>query len=377
MKKIYYNFSKLENSVSNFIILRDKNSLEKLRRELNSFFKDSFCKDILYTNNTDKLFFGMCVTTIFDDNTAVFNILSDTDINPNTQYILEVDSKLLDLGLSTKEFVAILLHEIGHVVNNTQGLDAVKNYLNIYLAKNRESIDVQKVAKCLPIFKYAISNSITKLTSLFYKDYEEVIADEFVIACGYGQYLESGMKIIISSIGTLNKTANVNKLIALQWALRIYKDFSIRRVNVLQTLRNIEPSLATQTDKKHVKSIINTVSNPIHESFDTRNFFKERERKHIRKSIKNFENDYYDILLRAKNTQDYNESLTLLRKVNSTISLIEDFISSDKIDNKDKWFDIIDKFKELRELLSNKEVYKDKYYGLFVQTPVIKSRYEI
>lgn len=377
MKKIYYNFSKLENSVSNFIILRDKNSLEKLRRELNSFFKDSFCKDILYTNNTDKLFFGMCVTTIFDDNTAVFNILSDTDINPNTQYILEVDSKLLDLGLSTKEFVAILLHEIGHVVNNTQGVDAVKNYLNIYLAKNRESIDVQKVAKCLPIFKYAISNSITKLTSLFYKDYEEVIADEFVIACGYGQYLESGMKIIISSIGTLNKTANVNKLIALQWALRIYKDFSIRRVNVLQTLRNIEPSLATQTDKKHVKSIINTVSNPIHESFDTRNFFKERERKHIRKSIKNFENDYYDILLRAKNTQDYNESLTLLRKVNSTISLIEDFISSDKIDNKDKWFDIIDKFKELRELLSNKEVYKDKYYGLFVQTPVIKSRYEI
>lgn len=377
MKKIYYNFSKLENSVSNFIILRDKNSLEKLRRELNSFFKDSFCKDILYTNNTDKLFFGMCVTTIFDDNTAVFNILSDKDINPNTQYILEVDSKLLDLGLSTKEFVAILLHEIGHVVNNTQGVDAVKNYLNIYLAKNRESIDVQKVAKCLPIFKYAISNSITKLTSLFYKDYEEVIADEFVIACGYGQYLESGMKIIISSIGTLNKTANVNKLIALQWALRIYKDFSIRRVNVLQTLRNIEPSLATQTDKKHVKSIINTVSNPIHESFDTRNFFKERERKHIRKSIKNFENDYYDILLRAKNTQDYNESLTLLRKVNGIISLIEDFISSDKIDNKDKWFDIMDKFKELREILSNKEVYKDKYYGLFVQTPVIKSRYEI
>lgn len=377
MKKIYYNFSKLENSVSNFIILRDKNSLEKLRRELNSFFKDSFCKDILYTNNTDKLFFGMCVTTIFDDNTAVFNILSDTDINPNTQYILEVDSKLLDLGLSTKEFVAILLHEIGHVVNNTQGVDAVKNYLNIYLAKNRESIDVQKVAKCLPIFKYAISNSITKLTSLFYKDYEEVIADEFVIACGYGQYLESGMKIIISSIGTLNKTANVNKLIALQWALRIYKDFSIRRVNVLQTLRNIEPSLATQTDKKHVKSIINTVSNPIHESFDTRNFFKERERKHLRKSIKNFENDYYDILLRAKNTQDYNESLTLLRKVNGIISLIEDFISSDKIDNKDKWFDIMDKFKELREILSNKEVYKDKYYGLFVQTPVIKSRYEI
>ena len=377
MKKIYYNFSKLENSVSNFIILRDKNSLEKLRRELNSFFKDSFCKDILYTNNTDKLFFGMCVTTIFDDNTAVFNILSDTDINPNTQYILEVDSKLLDLGLSTKEFVAILLHEIGHVVNNTQGVDAVKNYLNIYLAKNRESIDVQKVARCLPIFKYAISNSITKLTSLFYKDYEEVIADEFVIACGYGQYLESGMKIIISSIGTLNKTANVNKLIALQWALRIYKDFSIRRVNVLQTLRNIEPSLATQTDKKHVKSIINTVSNPIHESFDTREFFKERERKHLRKNIKNFENDYYDILLRAKNTQDYNESLTLLRKVNSTISLIEDFISSDKIDNKDKWFDIIDKFKELREILSNKEVYKDKYYGLFVQTPVIKSRYEI
>ena len=33
--------------------------LGTLKNELNGFFKDSKCKDVLYTNNTDKMFFGI------------------------------------------------------------------------------------------------------------------------------------------------------------------------------------------------------------------------------------------------------------------------------------------------------------------------------
>ena len=33
--------------------------LNTLKNELNRFFKDSTCKEVMSTNNTDKMFFGM------------------------------------------------------------------------------------------------------------------------------------------------------------------------------------------------------------------------------------------------------------------------------------------------------------------------------
>ena len=53
---------------------------------------------------------------------------------------------------------------------------------------------------------------------------------------------------------------------------------------------------------------------------------------------------------------------------------MEDYLQSEDIDEKErkKWFDSIDRFKELREKLSKSVTYKSKTYGIYVNYPDIK-----
>ena len=59
MKTIYYNFSEFIEILED---IRDNNGkssdLNKLKNELNRFFKGQKCRDVLYTKNTDKVFYA-------------------------------------------------------------------------------------------------------------------------------------------------------------------------------------------------------------------------------------------------------------------------------------------------------------------------------
>ena len=57
---IDYDFSVFINTLQK---MKDKcgatpTDLNNIKNELNRFFKDSTCKEVMYTNNTDKMFFG-------------------------------------------------------------------------------------------------------------------------------------------------------------------------------------------------------------------------------------------------------------------------------------------------------------------------------
>ena len=103
-----------------------------LKNELNKFFKDSICKEIIYTNNTDKMFFGMTIMPyIKTDN--VYSLLNTDEKIRISEYYLELDSKLFDpiLDLTVAEIVAILLHEVGHLVNDSSNIQRLrKNIMN-------------------------------------------------------------------------------------------------------------------------------------------------------------------------------------------------------------------------------------------------------
>ena len=74
------------------------------------------CKDCIYTLNTDKPFFGV----------RVFPNISETDIKSCmcseescqvSEYKLELDSKLFDLGLRPDEITAVILYEISSIMD--------------------------------------------------------------------------------------------------------------------------------------------------------------------------------------------------------------------------------------------------------------------
>ena len=71
MRSIHYDFGPINEIFARMIVntKADNSDLNNLKKELNKFFKDSKCKNVYYTENTDKMFFGMriCATSIDPD----------------------------------------------------------------------------------------------------------------------------------------------------------------------------------------------------------------------------------------------------------------------------------------------------------------------
>ena len=89
IRQIRYNFEDLEMACAEIIDSDGRKGLDKLKKELNAFFKDSKCKDILFTRS-DSLFFGMCVYPHVTKD-LVIEILQDDKKVRFSEYTIEID----------------------------------------------------------------------------------------------------------------------------------------------------------------------------------------------------------------------------------------------------------------------------------------------
>ena len=104
------------------------------------------------------------------------------------------------------------------------------------------------------------------------------------------------------------------------------------------------------------------------------NKIKNRMKKMRIDTLRSLDDDYYEINMRIRNVEDEDDALYLMRQLNTRISLITDFIESEDLDiaGRKRWQTSLDRFTRLREELSNKMVYKNKSYGVFVAYPDIQ-----
>ena len=85
--------------------------------------------------------------------------------------------------------------------------------------------------------------------------------------------------------------------------------------------------------------------------------------------LRQIEDDLYEYKIRYKNCDTTEEALYIIRQINSRISILDDYLlSNPEISDyeRDRWLDIIQKFKDLREEVGKKKVVSRKSYGLFV-----------
>lgn len=384
MAKLSYDFNELERAVSALKTNPTSHvTLNRLRSELNKLFKDSYCKEIIYTRNTDKLFFGMCVIPYINGDMAEQILITDEKIRLK-EYFLEIDSKLLEMNLSNRELTAILLHEIGHVVNDSNPVEETREIIDTYLAQNNEHLVLSDAAQYKEILAFALKDTIRKITTLFEKDKEEILADRFVHDCGYGMDLENALTKVIKNSRNLNRGVS-NKLIVLQWTLRLYKDVKHNRIPALHTLRKSKKVEPTTLLKREI-DVISRRLEEIDDDFiigeasgpNGANVFSKIYRKFKYNGIKMFEEDFYELALLVKNTDEKEEALDLMRKINTRISVIDEYLREENIDDseRERWVNLLTKYEQLRRDLSKKTTY-EKYLGLFAPTPIIKNRYEL
>ena len=383
MKTIYYDFDDFIEILANISEHNGRSSdLNKLKNELNRFFKGQRCKEVIYTKNTDKVFFGMCVSPIMRDGDVVTMLDSDIDFTID-EYYLELDSKLFghELGLTNNELLAVLLHEVGHMINTTEPVRNARNILDIYLAKNNSSLEISDNPNRKAILAFGLRDIMRKSISIFEKDQaEEINADEFVYRCGFGDELQSALHKIVKKRNSIVNERD-SKLAIFMWSIALYKNIKLQRIPALRLIKKgkqISCSELQKRDLERLESNIKAIDLSIaNESVDgLKKLYIDRVNRIKYKGVKGLKEDYYELALRAKNVDLTDEALIILRRINSNISIIQDYLDSGNLDDKTRAevFEILEMYDELRQKLMKKDLFKEKQ--LFnIMYPDIKQRY--
>ena len=395
---IRYNFDPLLMACADIIDSDGRKGLDKLKKELNLFFKDSTCKDILFTRS-DTLFFGMCVYPQVNQE-VVSKILQDDQKVRFGVYTIEIDSKVLhpSLNITPDELLAMLLHEVGHIVNDPTPVDELRKIIALQLTKRGDSLNIPKTAQYYTIISYGIKDTIRKITSMLfiYKD-GEVLADEFVHMCGFGDSLNSIFNKICKS-GLRINDKSVNKLTSLAWVLSVYKKIKIKRIPALKLLEKMHKISGSQLEKREMEIMINAIKtiddSNIQECCDYTNKeiyyvfneskteIKQSKYAELRKSItikniRKFEQDLYEYKMRIRHIANEDDAYYLMRMINTRISVIEDFLDHERLTETEhkRWWGVLEKYYSLRDELANTATYRYDYSDslIIVKYPEIKS----
>lgn len=385
MHKINYDFSTLLSVLGKYTGDSELNGMSSsdlrvIKNELNKFFKDSECKEVLYTTNTDKMFFGAKVIAMIDPDN-IYDYLMDDDKIRITKYIIELDSHLFDpvLGLTSREILAVILHEIGHMVNDAEPIQNARNALNAYLAANKDHIRISQSIHYKEILAYGLKDYLSKTNSMFYtNDISEIRADEFAEAYGLSDDLDSAYTKIVKGNMKLYSNCEISKFIVFGWTLSLYKDLKIRRIGAIKTLARAKHLTGSRLEKMEMENVIRRIKRIddgiVFESTDTiRQKLREKMKKARLNNLKTIDNTFYELNMQVRNVEDENDALYLMRQINNSIAIIDEYRNSEDCDQyeSDKCNAVLDKFVQLREKLSSTIVYKNKNYGIFVNYPDI------
>lgn len=344
--------------------------------ELNSFFKDSVCEEVIITENTDKLFFGIKVYPVFTDQFEWINsILTDVKARRIDRYVVEIDTQIFNYrytenNLNSINILALLINEVSSLVNTTTAIDKTKDAINEYLAKNNTTIIISKVAQYQELLAFALKDAISKFASIFYTNMNEVFfAGEFIRNCGLGDEIDNAVKAIKNLNLVGNK--NIGRLIVMEWALRLYNDVKFKRIDALETIRVCTAFTGSALEKRHLNHIAREIKT-IDDGLLLTEFgesIKEIIHKIRKHGVANIEKDLYEYAIQVNAVDTEDDARILMREINNRMAILLDYIEHEEIpeNERDRWRTIYDKYEALREKLMKKPIAKFKYMQLWVE----------
>lgn len=359
----------------------DNKSLIYLRDELNKAFPDFECKEVIYTDNFDKNFFGIFVCPVMESLTLTDKLMAGlsscgtTEFEPfkANAYTLEIDGKLIrNFNLTYSQIIALIFQEIC-AMNSSDPYVRLRNAIDNYICLNNAHINTETIKSWNEIFNMVAKITLHNITSLFtrfeflpFDNMSDVVRDEL-----YNEFSEAWK--ILSSSGKM-ETVNTNTVL-LSWYFQHYEDFDNSR-DVEFLFRSAMKFESSATIKKLIK--ISLLSLTQYFVNGERRYFNDVINESSRKKgliyqmkrngLKSIEEDLFEYNMRLRNVETQDDAILLMRQINSRMSILEEYLEEEDMDEKDRarWETCYKKYLELREALSKKTVYNKKMYGLFV-----------
>lgn len=341
-----------------------------------TFGPDSECENFIVTENTDKMFFGVRVMPSYKflDQYRIHDILFKEEPFRVKSVDVEFDSKMFSplVGMTANEMLALILYEVGHVVNSSAPIDDLRAQLDAYCAANDQVIANLKDKDAIKFMAFAIAEYVSKHSSLFTNSGNRFTADEFIHYADLDDQFENLIAKISKNNFRLHEDVD-NPFATMLWTLRILSSLSTRKIMAIKTLKKAIDLSASVLEQNYMKSLIRDLETvrilPVNEG--ALHKFKYN-------TMKQFDEDYFEIAMRCKNVEEEDDAIYLMRKINTRVSIIDDYINTEKVSPDDfkKWSKLLEKYKDLRDDLLKTTVYKGKQYGVFVNYPdIVPNRY--
>ena len=339
-------------------------------------YADTKCEMFIVTENTDKMFFGVKVMPdyVFLSPYELENILFREDPVRIKHFQVEFDSRMFSplVGMTANEMMAVILYEVGHVVNNSGPADDLRVQLDAYCAANDQVINNLKDREAIKFMAFAVAEYISKHSSLFTGEGDRYTADEFIQYVGLDDQLENLISKIAKNNLRLHEDVD-NPFAAMLWTLRILSSLTTRKIMAIKTLKKAIDLSGSVLEQNIMRSLIREL-----ETIRVSTFNEGALTKFKYNTMKQFDQDYFEIAMRCKNVEEEDDALYLMRKINTRVSIIDDYINTEKVSPDDfkKWSKLLEKYKDLRDDLLKSAVYKGKQYGIFVNYPdIVPNRY--
>lgn len=357
-----------------------------LKEELNKFFSEFNCVEVIATNNMDNEFFGLVVKPIVNFSTMIFLPVESLDDYKMNEYSIEIDSKLLD-ALTPVEILSIIIREI-HTIMNAKNIkdtlyafDSICTYKGIIFKKSDCESNIG-------LLEFAMFDYLRNSTSLFCKqlsDSDILVPDDLVKGFGLKINYDSAILKIQELDNPLVDQIGSSALL-LNWYLSLYKDINQNNKYVITVLRKCIKATGSKLIRRFIFNALKEL-----ETFDSsalRKFESLLESSNKSKGslfakikyngLKSLEDDLYEYSIRIKNVDTEEEAIRLMRLISSRMEILDDYLHNEEDlseSERDRWSKLFDKYQKLREELSKKTIYKNKQYGLFVDYNALNQMY--
>lgn len=340
----------------------DKIELNKIKECLNKIFPDSKCVDVIYTVNTDKMFFGIVTLPILSPN-EILNIMTSDEDSKITTYKVELDSKLFSdmIDLSLDEITALIVHEVARLVNDYYPINNARYLIDKTVLDYGITLKMSEYVPYIEIIGYGIKEAARRSVSIFENNYlVPYYLDETY-------ELTDSLRRAITKLenkGNLWDTEVDNKSIIVKWVVRLYTNILKYRIMSLHTLEKgieLTGSVLIVNEMKNIVKKLHRIDDYslMQEASNIINFFNSTKNATLNaldrfkaNGIKNYYDDYYEIQFEYNNMDnDRGTAVTLLHKINSRMSVIDDYISTEKVDpqTKKRLTELYYKYDELRK----------------------------
>lgn len=362
------------------VINPDMSILNDLKAAINAIFDDNKCINVLYTNNTDKQFFGIRINPNMSPSDAAIILTTDEKVKLN-KYQIEFDSKLFDIGLNETELAAVTIYEISSMMDDYDIFDKIRLEVDKIMLRNEDIVHIRESVNYAQLIIFALKDTLFKLSSmLFVENPDDLTMNVTIQACNLENYITSAREKIDSSMQGLGETMRQPGMDILTWMFTMYRNMNIYSGVVKNTLKDARAFTASKLEINEIEKTLTSVDriegNVLEESVTLNEFF---DHKHIsclnefsifkslkKNGLRGIENDLYEYAMKVKNCTESEDAFMIMRGINTRLGILEDYLATENLNESERkhWEYVANQYRELRIALSKKK-FKEKQYGLW------------